>query len=410
MKHCSVLNILYIEGGPERGGSVKSLFNLIKGLKKGGYRIFVAINKLNLDARLFEDIGSNVIFFKWKNVKCETNRFRELKQKINRCTIFKELKVIYNFFKFTKELFTMIIPLSLKFYKIIKAKQIDLVHLNDRIGYNKYGIIAAKLARVPCICHERKIAQYTGIDLFLSRYVDVLICISNAVYKNCISSGVRSKKIVVIYNGVDLEVFKPKQTKYKLMTELQLADKHVIGIIGRLDVWKGHRFFLYVASKIKEYIPNCKFLVVGETPPHLRSYLDELRGLCLKLGISHDTIFLGFRQNIAEYINIMDVVLHCSTRPEPFGRVIIEAMSLAKPVVAANYGAVPELIENNVSGIIVPNIDINRFVEATITLLKDRPKAQAIGYAARKRVEQIFNLENHVHNIKKIYESLTSCI
>ena len=103
----------------------------------------------------------------------------------------------------------------------------------------------------------------------------------------------------------------------------------------------------------------------------------------------------------------MDVVLHCSTRPEPFGRTVIEAMSLAKPVVASNGGAIPELIENNISGLIVPNEDVNSFVEATIKLLKNKTKARSIGYAARKRVEKYFGLTDHIRKIRKIYQEVS---
>ncbi|PIU68061.1 MAG: glycosyltransferase family 1 protein, partial [Armatimonadetes bacterium CG07_land_8_20_14_0_80_40_9] len=147
---------------------------------------------------------------------------------------------------------------------------------------------------------------------------------------------------------------------------------------------------------------NIKFLIVGDGP--LR---EELKEQSKDLGIEDEVTFTGSRQDIPEIMAALDIFVLTSIK-EHFGRVVIEAMACGKPVIATNSGAVPEIVEDKVTGILVPPEDSEKLAEAIIELLEDKEKAKEMGIAGRKRVEELFSIEKHTRQIEEVYLSLLS--
>ncbi len=156
-------------------------------------------------------------------------------------------------------------------------------------------------------------------------------------------------------------------------------------------------------------LPEARFLIVGDviyqTEGH-ETYKKDLKVLCSDLGLQEKVIFTGFRDDIPDIIAALDVVLHTSSQPEPFGRVLIEAMAMGKPVVATNLGGVPEVVKDGETGLLVPPKEPDALAEASIKLLKDKQFASWLGANGLKHVRANFDAHSHVERIEALYERL----
>jgi glycosyltransferase involved in cell wall biosynthesis len=180
----------------------------------------------------------------------------------------------------------------------------------------------------------------------------------------------------------------------------------LVGLVAHLTPWKGHEFFLTVVRAVREAVPEARFVVAGgpiyETDGHA-GYSETLRQRVLELGLAEQVIFLGLRDDIPEVLAAVDVLVHCPTAPEPFGRAVAEAMAVGCPVVAARCGGIPEIVGDNVTGFLVPPGDTQGFASAVVQLLKDSALRERFGRAGRHRAEALFSIGAHTTRILDAY-------
>ena len=219
-------------------------------------------------------------------------------------------------------------------------------------------------------------------------------------------SGKAKNKIRVVYNGTDIKKYECNHSGERIRKEFCIKpEEKLVGIIGRIAHWKGQKEFLYAARGISEKIPDTRFLIVGDGSGD-RKYLDEVKELPQKIGLQEKVIFTGFRNDVNEILAAMDIVVHASTLPEPFGLTIIEAMACGKPIVATNGGGVPEIIIDGVTGVLVPMKDPAALEKGIIEMLTDPEKRKKLGSAGRKRVEEFFTVDTFVKNMSNQYQEL----
>jgi glycosyltransferase involved in cell wall biosynthesis len=175
------------------------------------------------------------------------------------------------------------------------------------------------------------------------------------------------------------------------------------GIFGTLLPWKGHRIFLEAARRVMEEVPNARAFVIGEAPERGQAYRDELRRLVNDLGIADRVVFTGFREDVPELMQLLRVIVHASVTPEPFGRVIAEAMAMGKPVVATDAGGPREIIQDGSDGYLVPPEEPEAMARAIIRLLTDSAHAEQVGRRARRTVEARFSAGGHARLVEQIY-------
>jgi glycosyltransferase involved in cell wall biosynthesis len=183
-----------------------------------------------------------------------------------------------------------------------------------------------------------------------------------------------------------------------------LGNSPLVGIVGGLIPWKGHCYFLEAAFLISRKFSEVKFLVVGEDFVGGR-YRRQLEDLSFKLGLSDKVVFTGFRQDIPEILGSLEILVLTSLK-EPFGRVLIEAMACAKPVVATNAGGVPEIVREGETGLLVPMRDPEALARSIKLLLNNKEKAKEMGEKGRRRVEENFTIEAHVKKVESLYQVL----
>ena len=207
---------------------------------------------------------------------------------------------------------------------------------------------------------------------------------------------------MVINSGLELDNYREVNIDTrKKKDELQVGqDTALVGMIGRLEPVKGPEYFIEAAKLVIERFTKVKFLIVGDGS--LRNKL-ELR--CKELSIFDRFIFTGWREDIPEILAILDMLVLPSLN-EAVGRILIEAGACGKPVVATSVGGIPEVVNDNETGILVPPKAPEALAQAIIALLKSEEKRQKMGKAAKNWIDEKFSAYRMVERISSLYGEL----
>lgn len=176
----------------------------------------------------------------------------------------------------------------------------------------------------------------------------------------------------------------------------------ILGVFSRLASWKGQ----HVVIRALAGLPDHQLILVGSALFGEENYEAELRRLADERGVAERVHFLGFRYDAAAVMRAVDIVIHSSTSPEPFGRVIVEGMLAGKPVIATAAGGALEIIENHVNGLLVPPEDSDALIEAIRSLEKDPDHALALARSGGVRARTEFSLDASNAKIKQIINAI----
>lgn len=243
---------------------------------------------------------------------------------------------------------------------------------------------------------------YLVCDRLTAPLADRTLCVAESHRQELINRyGLPPDRVVTIPNGVDIKRFQPTQRNRCLREELAISeDAPVIGIVGRLTDQKGHVYLLKALSLLLAKFPALRCLVVGDG--ELR---EELQKLAVDLGLTEHCIFLGVRQDIPEVLAAMDLlVLPSLSEGMPYAA--LEGMAMGKPVVATAVNGVPELIQDGVTGLLVPRKDPVALAKAIEAVLANPHMAASFRLAARRLVEQTYSIEGWIEQMESLYESL----
>jgi glycosyltransferase involved in cell wall biosynthesis len=242
---------------------------------------------------------------------------------------------------------------------------------------------------------------------------DAVIANSSAVGAHLRRLGAPPSLVHPIANGIDLVRFAPEGPQAELRAELGWP-KHVrlVGMVGVLARWKGQEVFLTAAARLAQRHPDVRFVVVGSEIYRTAGHGDftaTLQRQARELGLGEALAFTGYRRDIPEVLRALDVVVHASIEPEPFGRVIAEAMACARPVVWARGGGADEIVgDTPLTALGVPGGDPGALADAIERVLSDPDRARAWARQGRARVVTHFDLGTHVGRVQDLYEMLAS--
>jgi glycosyltransferase involved in cell wall biosynthesis len=303
------------------------------------------------------------------------------------------------------------LPAALRLAAAARRAKADVIHTNGMKAH-LLGGLAGRLVRVPVIWHLRDFLPggWAGRTFHEAARLlpEMILAPSEAVAASVRLPGRRRPRVVP--DPVDLDRFHPGIPRDRIRPELGIgAEEPLIGMVGHLTPWKGHEVFLEIARAVANRIPRSRFVVVGgsiyETHGHA-GYPETLRQTAAALGLSDRVTFLGARDDIPELLAGLDVLVHAPTAPEPFGRVLAEAMAVGRPVVAARCGGILEVVEEGVTGFLVPSADVGAFTAAVVRLLEAPVLCRRLGGAGRRRAEARFGIEAHAASVLEAYRAV----
>lgn len=238
--------------------------------------------------------------------------------------------------------------------------------------------------------------------LFANYCTNRVIVNSRATREAFSRSGGHKEKTEIVYNGIDPAPFDQIDTgRVSLLRRgLNVPDRApLVGLFGRLAPWKGQ----HVLIDALPMVPETHALLVGDALFRGdASYEVALRRRAKHRGVSDRVHFLGFRSDIPHLMRLVDIVLHTSVAPEPFGRVIVEGMLAAKPVIATRGGGATEVVREPDTGILIPGDEPNVLAEAIQATLNAPDRAEAMGRAAREYAKERFGIQQMQSTVRRI--------
>jgi glycosyltransferase involved in cell wall biosynthesis len=357
------------------GGSETQCVEMARQLKQEGYRVTVGCLRADgpLRARL-NDVGLDCVEFPVRTSLLRPSAFLQM----------------------------------LKLVAFLRKRQFEVVHTNDLYS-NLFAVPAAWLARVPVVISSRRdLAQwwwYTPVRRKILRRVQELstqiLANSEAVRQDLlIKDGFRPEKIQVVYNGIDAGKYvQAKADRERLLPSISSNNRLIISVANMHAGAKGHGDLIEAARTVKERFPEARFLLAGDG--EMRPFFeDQVRAL----GLSEMFVFLGHRTDIPQLLSCCDIGVLAS-KSEGLPNAVLEYLAAGLAVVATAVGGVPEIIENEVHGLLVAPENPAELSKALLRLLEDPLLRANLGRAGQERVRIRFNFPGVLDTLRQVYEA-----
>jgi glycosyltransferase involved in cell wall biosynthesis len=397
--------ILYFDNSLDGvvGGSHHSLLLLVKNLDPEKYEKVVVLNS-DMALRTEFDECSKVII--WKGLSaCHfaglgerrgwSSKFNFLPKPVARPAnfLYKNTMIFYNDLLRGAGIVKDCVSL-------LRKEKVQLAHLNN--SFEPYWISAAKLCGVPVVQHVRGFSG--GVYAPFCHLTAKVVCISNDVKSKMLEMGINPTKIVRIYNAVDCASFRPTRSASVMRAQLGLSPtEHVVALFGNIQRWKGQETLVKACAQLKKKQKNVRCVLFGAIIEE--DYARELKQIAETEEVTDSFIYAGYTGEVANWMNAADIIVHASVE-EPFGRVLIEAMSLGKPVIGASSGAVPEIIEHKVNGLLFEPGNHGQLADHIDFLLSHPDMAERFGVNGSRRARLLFDVHQHVQEIEKLYDEV----
>jgi glycosyltransferase involved in cell wall biosynthesis len=289
---------------------------------------------------------------------------------------------------------------------LLRTRGIGVMHTH---GYKAdiYGYLAARGEGTPLVatCHNwltggAALAAYNFLDRVALRRFDAVCAVSSVIAEKLLSLGLRRERITIIPNGIDVRTFDadPNARREKPAPDA----KQVVGIVARLDLQKGFDYLLRAVATLRGSFPQLRLLIVGEGPD--RPAIEEI----IRRHTLTDVVTMaGQRTDMPAIYASMDIFVLPSLN-EGLPLTLLEAMAARKPVIATRVGAVPTVITDQQTGLLIAPADEAALTQALRQLLTDPELRLRLGQNARVHVEQNFTAAAMVQKYRAVYEGVLS--
>lgn len=293
--------------------------------------------------------------------------------------------------------------------RIVKDEQIDCIQSNS--------IRAHICAAIAGLVTRKKVLWFVHDFTFPKHLCYLLSAIPATIFysSHAVCDDLKEKmptkyheKLVQIPNGFSVSKIHARSQKLAhFRTHRKIAEKTpVIGLIARIDWWKGQKEFILAAKKVHQKHPSARFVIIGDASEHdskTIEYKNEITELIAKNRLQDVVLMTGFIKNIHATMKELDIVVHASITPEPFGRIILEAMALKKPVIASNMGGPKEIISNHIDGLLVDPRDTDELAKHICMLLENEKRAKQIAHNGYLKVTEKYDLKNVTQKLQNYY-------
>lgn len=248
-----------------------------------------------------------------------------------------------------------------------------------------------------------KLSVYNWLNIFFMKKADKLIAVSREIADEMKKKGITSTKILVIDNGIDLQKFSNLEKSNDLRKSFRLnGNDKIVGTIGSLTEEKGHMYLLKAARQVMDKCPECRFLIVGDGGQ--RQFLEEKTA---HLGLTEKVLFAGSRKDVPEILSMLDAFVLPSLK-EGLPMALLEAMASRVPVIATSVGAIPKVLENGVSGILIQPKDSQAIASAIMQVVNDKQGSFEMAQKGFEQVRDHFSSKTMSEKYLTVYEELLS--
>ncbi len=292
--------------------------------------------------------------------------------------------------------------------EVLRRWRPDLLHANSLAMGRLSGPVAAEL-RTPSVAHLRDIVSLSARAVADLNGHACLLAVSNAVRDFHVAQGLAAEKTYVLYNGVDLQDFRPRSATGWLHRQLGIPeDSMLIGTIGQLGLRKGQDVLLRAAQSLADRLPQVHYVLIGErhsNKDESRQYEQQLHAAA-EGALTGRVHFLGRRDDVPRLLSELTLLVH-PARQEPLGRVLLEAAAAGLAVIATNVGGTPEIFPPGENAArLVPAGNADALAEAILSLAGDAVARNLLGTAARRRAERYFNIQTAVDGLAQHYRAV----
>ena len=280
---------------------------------------------------------------------------------------------------------------------VLLSRDYDLIYVNTQKAL-VVGALASFFSRRPLVYHLHDILSEQHFSLtnrilavtLANGFASLVIANSKATQAAFVEAGGRSNITDVVYNGFEPRFYQSHESNpNQIRHQLGLDGRFLVGHFSRLSPWKGQHVLIEALAHCPHAVTA---ILVGDALFGEQDYVQSLHEQVAALGLEERIRFLGFCSDIVPLMRACDLIVHTSTAPEPFGRVIVEAMLCGRPVVAAQSGGAVELVETDKTGWLVPPGDPLLLAAAIIACRSQPELAATIGHEAQQKASQRFHL------------------
>ncbi|MCS4435668.1 glycosyltransferase family 4 protein [Aquiflexum gelatinilyticum] len=376
-------NVLMLHGSSDLYGASKIFLESVQALKKVGYEVIVVLSE---DGPLVEEL---------KALKAEVHIH---KLGILRRKYFSPSGLVNRFKTILK---------AKSFLETLMSEN-RITHIYSNTSAVLVGSFLARKKGVKHIWHLHEILLSPGwfvwlMGIIINRYADIVVVVSQAVWDNW-KDKVDESKLALLHNGIDYRPY--LETKTDIRNEIPNSEgKVLIGMIGRINHWKGQGYFLDIAQSLVQTHENVHFVIVGDAYPGTEHLVTEMEEKVKNSGLQTHVSYLGFRRDIPEILQAFDIFVLPSILPDPFPTVILEAMASGKPVVATAQGGAKEMIVKGETGFLIPWDNAGSASEAISDLVNKKEMREKMGEKGRSRVLEKFSPEAFKKNFQRLFEN-----
>lgn len=287
--------------------------------------------------------------------------------------------------------------------RLIRDEGFDLVYANNTSGSSRNAFLAAKLARVPFVCHVRGMGRtQSWRQLFYLRFADAVIAVSDACAQ-ATAPYVAPGRLHVVHNGVAVSEFPEPDTAASSasMADVGIRSRETVVVsVAHLKPRKGQEFAIRAVHALVEDVPSLQLLLVGSLNRD-PAYVEKLRTLVDDLNLGNNVSMAGFRRDIPRLLHAADVFVHTALS-DPHPRAVIEAMAAGLPVVAFAVDGVAETVADGQTGYLVPERNVPELAGALRRVVTDRSLQERMGRTGRERVQRYFSAARTAEQVRDV--------
>lgn len=377
--------VLYLHAGAEMYGADKILLEIVTGIDKNKFIPLVVLPEHGVLEEALQSSGITV----------QVLNYPILRRKF--FTPLGLIRYIYNYFKYGRRL-----------SKIVRKEQIDLIHVNTAAVLE--GIYIKTVTKVPILWHIHEIILspelvYKVTSYLIGKFANKIITVSKATENRLLeSNSVSDDKVETIYNGIESNQV-TNGNKSLLRNELNIPDDAVvIGMVGRINAWKGQAEFITAMSKVIAVNKNVHAILVGGVFKGEEWRISSIDEQIQESNNSMKIHRIDFRKNIKDIYAAFDIFVMPSIRPDPFPTVVLEAMANSLPVVGFNHGGVVEMLDKtNAIEYLVPVGNTDKLAEKIINLIENKDKRIIFGSDLKNRQMTMFSEKMFINRFQGEY-------